>query len=55
MLKETPSPYLAIVFVGQYEVFVCLAFDHFFFSLFGCEAHRSANRVQSLNKVRVSP
>ena len=35
---------LEIVFVGQCEVFICLKFGHFPFSL-GCEAHRSANGV----------
>ena len=53
-LKETPSPYLEIVFIGQCEVFVCLAFGHFlfffffFFLLLGREAHRSANGVSIL-------
>ena len=40
---------LAIVFVGQREVFVCLGFVSLFFTLFpfslGREAHRSANGV----------
>ena len=40
---------LEIVFVGQCEVFVCLGFGHFFFSL-GREAHRSANRASILLK-----
>ena len=38
---------LEIVFVGQCEVFVCLDFVHFFFSL-GREAHISADGVSVL-------
>ena len=50
-IKETPSPYLEIVFVGQCEVFDGLAFWPFSFSFFfllGREAHRSANGVSVL-------
>ena len=38
---------LKIVFVGQCEVFVCLDFGYFFFSL-GCKAHRSMNGMSIL-------
>ena len=38
---------LEIVFVGQCEVFVCLDFVYFFFSL-GRKAHRSVNGVSVL-------
>ena len=39
--------FLEIVFVGQCEVFVCVDFVEFFFSL-GREAHRPANEVSIL-------
>ena len=38
---------LEIVFSGHCEVFVCLDFVHFFFSL-GHKAHRSVNGVSIL-------
>ena len=38
---------LEIVFVGQYEVFLCLDFVLTFFP-FGCEAHTSANGASIL-------
>ena len=38
---------LEIAFIGQFVVFVCLDFVHFFFPL-GREAHRSANGVSVL-------
>ena len=38
---------LEIVFVGQWEMFVCLDFVEVFSPL-GCEAHRSANGVSIL-------